>query len=435
MKQVQVIDSIMGSGKTSWAIQYMNEHPELSFIYCTPFLDEIDKIKIETNRKFYDPQYIGGGRKIDNFNALLMDGRDIALTHATFSNANQETLEYLQNGNYTLILDEVIDVLVDFNEACKDTIRKEDIAMLINEKFISVDDYGKVSWIKDSYLGSKYSNVERTARNGHLFYLDDTMLVWQFPPEIFTQFDSVYLLTYLFDGSMLKPYFCYHNIPYVLQEVKRDGDSYYLGEWQNDKEIRKKYESYIEIWDNPTANSYGATMLSKSWYMKQKKESFSKLKSHMYNFFQNVTKAKAKDIIWTAPKDFRKDLKGKGYTLVRSLTKEETQLPKKMREEAEKKIQCFLPCNARATNDFADRKVLAYLVNLYLNPYTKRYFQNKNKVDGTNIEVDQDKHALACMLQWIWRSAIRKREPEHIKIYIPSKRMRGLLIKWLNGEI
>ena len=34
------------------------------------------------------------------------------------------------------------------------------------------------------------------------------------------------------------------------------------------------------------------------------------------------------------------------------------------------------------------------------------------------------------MLQWIWRSAIRDGKP--INAYIPSKRMRELLINWMN---
>lgn len=433
MNTVHVIDSIMGSGKTSWAIQYINEHPELSFIYCTPFLNEVDRIKKATNRAFYEPQHKGGGRKIDDFNNLLMEGRDIVLTHATFANSNADTLEFLKNGNYVLILDEVIDVLVDFNDVCCDTIRKEDISMLINEGFINVDSYGKVSWLKNSYLGSKYSNVERMAKNGHLFYLDKTMLCWQFPPEIFSQFESVYLLTYLFDGSMLKPYFLYHHISYDLNGIICNDSGYYLSEWRDDKEKRQKYKQRIEIWNNSLANSYRATTLSKSWYMRQKEDSFKKLRSYMHNFFQNVAKAKSKDILWTAPKDYRKNLKGRGYIVVRSMTSEESALTKKEREEVEKRLQCFIPCNARATNDYGDRTALAYMINAYTNPYVRRYFSNKNRTDGTNIEVDQDMHALSCMLQWIWRSAIRN--GKRIIIYIPSERMRNLLIKWLDGEI
>ena len=46
------------------------------------------------------------------------------------------------------------------------------------------------------------------------------------------------------------------------------------------------------------------------------------------------------------------------------------------------------------------------------------------------IEVDEEMYALSIMLQWIWRSAIR--EGQEINIYIPSSRMRTLLLDWMD---
>ena len=40
-----------------------------------------------------------------------------------------------------------------------------------------------------------------------------------------------------------------------------------------------------------------------------------------------------------------------------------------------------------------------------------------------------DEYALSEMIQWIWRSAIR--DGKEIWVYIPSRRMRELLKKWL----
>lgn len=37
---IVVVDSLMGQGKTSWAIQYMDSHPEENFIYIAPLLSE-----------------------------------------------------------------------------------------------------------------------------------------------------------------------------------------------------------------------------------------------------------------------------------------------------------------------------------------------------------------------------------------------------------
>lgn len=42
---IQVCDAIMGTGKSSAAITYMNEHRNEKFIYITPYLEEAERIK------------------------------------------------------------------------------------------------------------------------------------------------------------------------------------------------------------------------------------------------------------------------------------------------------------------------------------------------------------------------------------------------------
>ncbi len=49
-----------------------------------------------------------------------------------------------------------------------------------------------------------------------------------------------------------------------------------------------------------------------------------------------------------------------------------------------------------------------------------------------NVEISQDEYSLSEMIQFIWRSRIRNNQP--IKLYIPSSRMRNLLIRWLDDE-
>ena len=59
-----------------------------------------------------------------------------------------------------------------------------------------------------------------------------------------------------------------------------------------------------------------------------------------------------------------------------------------------------------------------------MNVGDKRFYCNHG------VEVDDDMYALSTMVQWIWRSAIR--DGKEIFIYIPSRRMRELLIDWIN---
>ena len=84
----------------------------------------------------------------------------------------------------------------------------------------------------------------------------------------------------------------------------------------------------------------------------------------------------------------------------------------------------FIQTSARATNRYKDRTDVAYMVNRFADPNILKFFRSRN------IELDRDAYALSEMLQWIWRSAIRDDKP--ITLYIPSRRMRTLLIDWIN---
>ena len=55
-RAVQVIDAPCGKGKTSWAIQHMKENPHERFLFITPFLTEVERIKTEcAELDFVDP--------------------------------------------------------------------------------------------------------------------------------------------------------------------------------------------------------------------------------------------------------------------------------------------------------------------------------------------------------------------------------------------
>ena len=56
----------------------------------------------------------------------------------------------------------------------------------------------------------------------------------------------------------------------------------------------------------------------------------------------------------------------------------------------------------------------------------------KTFIESRGVKVNQDQYALSALVQWIFRSAIRDGKP--ITLYIPSERMRGLLVDWLNPK-
>jgi hypothetical protein len=126
----------------------------------------------------------------------------------------------------------------------------------------------------------------------------------------------------------------------------------------------------------------------------------TKLKNSTSNFFKNYTKTKSNENLWTTFKNYQNLLCGKGYA------------------------KGFLSSNTRATNEYRNRIAVAYLVNKFFNPYIKNFFVQQG------VKVDEDAFAISEMLQFIWRSAIR--EENEIWVYIPSRRMRNLLEKWID---
>ncbi len=408
--KITVIDSICGSGKTSWAIQEMNNNVDQKYIYITPFLDEIDRIKEECyNRYFCSPNPNKNGKKIDDFYNLLKKGDNIASTHSLFMNLNSKIIEELETQNYTLILDEAVNILEDMK------INKKDIKILLDSKKIEIDDSTKkIKWIDDDYIGEdlKFSKLRNNCLNGDVYFINNSVMLWTFPVNIFKSFKEIYIMTYLFEGQIQKYYYDMYNIKYEYKSVELT-NKVGLGEYERReyklvdyKEVDKsKYKSLINIYEGKL-NLVGerSTDLSSSWYRKNYKNNMERIKSlknNTYNYFHNMCKSKSSENMWTVYKDYKSKLKGEGYS------------------------RGFVSCNARAVNEFKNKKNLAYLCNIYVNPMHKKLFELKD------IKVNEDFYALDKIIQWMFRSQLRDDKP--INIYIPSKRMRDLLHKWLNS--
>ena len=432
--EINVIDSLPGTGKTSWAIQMMNEHPEERFCYCAPFLDEVRRIKEACpSLKFKEPVY-RNGRKLDNFNFLLSSGDNIATTHKTFTNATEETMEYIADGEYTLILDEVVDIVALYKNMTDDPLHMNDIRALFDREFVECDELGRLVWVADKYPDSKYYPVEELCENNELYCVNSMYIVWEFPPKIFQCFKKVYIMTYLFEGSIMDSYFYMHRMPYEKFVVQKNDDGQYqLIEWTKtyESKLRKKYSKLITIYDDKEMNAYRNHSLSKNWLLdKNNKEGVARLKKHVERYFRHYRTLKASDIMWTTIKSRREVLSGKGYTCIKRVSKEKRA---KMSGKELAEVECFVSLSAKSMNYYNDRHMLAYVYNFYVNPNIKQYINKRSALLGRQTQIDNNQVALSALLQWMFRSAIRNGEP--ITIYIPSERMRNLLKAWLSGEM
>ncbi|MBT2736595.1 DEAD/DEAH box helicase family protein [Bacillus sp. ISL-7] len=415
-KIVKVIDSMMGTGKTSYAIQMMKE-AEINekFIFVTPFLDEVQRIKKEVhNRDFKEPDAKhGSGTKLESLKRLISKGEDIVTTHALFAMADDELIELLSWSNYTLIMDEVMSVI------CQIPVRKGDIQMMLNGGAIEVDESGRVTWKEHPKFDTTFSIVRDYAIAGNLYLVNNIAFVWNFPAKIFNLFDRVYIMTYMFDGQLQKYYYDLHNVQYDYYLVVKEKNRYELGPSSDVPEDRSYLKNLIHIYEG-NLNEIGHidNTLSKSWFINNhNKVNVKCLKNNLYNFLRNIHKAPADKILWTTFKDYKRKIEGNGFR------KEEPENTSKV----DVGQACFIPFNLRATNKYRHKDVLAFCLNRFIHPIEEHFFEQHN------VKVDEDLLALSDLLQWIFRSAVREGKPVHI--YIPSRRMRELLKKWLNNEI
>lgn len=396
--KITVIDSIMGSGKTSFAIDKMNNDKENNYIYITPYLTEVQRIKEScSDRKFTEPYNLGRG-KLNSLHDLILKNKNISSTHALFQKSTETTKQLLQANNYILVLDEVMNVVEQI------PLKKDDLSILLKSDLITVQNTGLVQWNEDKKdCESKYDDIKIMCKNNSVFMVNNSLFMWTFPIDIFNSFKEVYILTYLFNGQVQRYYYDLYNVKYEYKSVKKSSENTYeLCDYiikYNMEEIKNN----IYLLDDDKINNIGDNefALSKTWFEKSDEDLLKQLKNNVSNFYKNKLKinSKSKYNMWATFKDYRSKISGDGYK------------------------KGFVSLGTRATNDYADKSALAYCANTFLNPMIKQFFYMHD------ITINEDLYALSELIQWIWRSRIRQGLP--IDLYIPSSRMRDLLINWL----
>lgn len=436
-QKVTIIDMPCGAGKTSWAIQEMNKDAGRPFVYVTPFLNEIERVRAACGwSRIQEPQPFGGS-KLDDFNELLAAGANIATTHSTFLNATDETLEAIREGEYILICDEVLEVVQQFNDiqaverSEKQAVSKADIEFLLFKGIIQIEPDNKVTWLGGSTGDDfKFGEVKHLAELKRLYCMSGVFFVVIFPPAIFEAFRKIYILTYKFEGYTFKPYLERFGIGYCKACITQSNGIYSLEPYTPayDYEFSRKCSEIITICDDEGLNDPGR-ILSRSWFNKASKEQIQGLKANIRTFFDKYAPhAKADAKMWTTYKDYKDVLKGPGYTQIRPITREERKtLSPEQYKQLQAELSCFVPCNARATNKFRKRWALVYACNYYPVPFIRSFFRS------AGVEFDDDAYALANLIQWVCRSRIRDGEP--IVLYLPSRRMRKLFTDWLKEGV
>lgn len=406
----------MGFGKTSAMINFINREGDgKHFVFVTPYLDELGRIKSGCKtREFFTPEAYDDPEhptdhprsKMIDFKRYLKEKKDIVTTHALFQKCDAETVRLILEGGYTLIMDEVADVISRYDISPYD-------ARMLNERYCNVDEDGRLVWKEEekAYYGDLLDR-KIACDSGVLWYYNKGTLVSVFPISAFKAFDDVYIMTYLFEAQMQRAYFDIFGLKYNYLYVTGNSLETYTITSEPQQYKMPWLKDKIHICAHKKMNRIGDAThaLSKTWHEKHVEEpEMTELRNLCRNFLVYDCKASSKDAMFTTfknPELESKEGSTKPYYSPKGYS------------------SSFVPCNARATNQYRNRWALAYPLNRYVDIGVRNFLTKHN----TNV--DNDMWALSEMIQWIWRSRIR--DGKDIWIYIPSERMRNILVNWIN---
>lgn len=393
---ITVVDARMGRGKSSAAIRYMNRYKGAKrFLYITPYLNEVDRICEQCDFDQSDSDYMSKSAELKTH---IRHGKNVAATHSLFYLMDEEALELVRANHYSLIIDESIQVIERLN------VTDKDFALIISQ-LADVGENGVVRW-KDKEYDGRFCDYKELADAGSLRMIDSALLNVM-NPDMLRSFDEVFMLTYLFDGQYQKAYLDFFGFDYRIIGVELDEDGYRFSN-ATDSPPPLDYRSLIHIVETPAMNKVGdgKFALSKNWFTRRGYDhpDIRALRNNLKKFFQGVPGGNHDSRLWTSFKDARDKLTDRRTGRFRNN---------------------FLQVSARATNEFRNRTDIAYMANRFVDPNLLKFFSERD------IEINSDHFALSEMLQWVWRSAIRDNKP--INLYIPSSRMRELLIDWMNS--
>lgn len=416
-KTVEVLDSLMGSGKTHAIIEYMSKHQDKPWLYISPMLEEVDQRvparAVELGLDFFVPEEDEVNTKSENCLKALHKGMNICCTHNLMYKFTKTHLAAIEKQGYNVVSDEELNLINGYNTS------KADLDFLLDNKLISVDDTsGKVSFLDENMsLEARYGDIKAKADLGMLYAAKRStkFMVVQLSPKIIDCAERFILLTYNYKNSLMQTFLELHN--YEYKEFKE------VSLFKTEDEIKKDLLERIEFIETPSVkkiqNKY---TLSKSWWVNATHEQRGEISKCIRACMTKAGVSKEK-LFYTLPKDYANRSKGFDTTRIGNE-------PSAGKDgEIDESTRTFIACNARSTNKYADKELAVQAYNLFPNQSVKAFIQGQGKM------VNDDVYALNMMLQWLFRGCIRKKSSQKMKIVILSGRMSVLFKEWLTNNL
>jgi hypothetical protein len=418
-KVININDYPCGSGKTTNMIEGFKE--DRKYLVILPLLTEVDRVISQSKEVVFVQPHANDndqGTKSSSLQGQLLLGQNIATTHSMYERLVRPIRDGLLD-DYDIIIDEVPEVVKMVTSKSKRSIQE----FYVDAGYMDVDAAtGLVrpttKWWqnRDEVSDTLSPKILNFAETGCLYLQDGKMFIWALPRSILTAGRSVTVMTYKSEGSMLLAYLRKLGLPY---EVSNDN--------QLEEDFRAKAAKLITIEDIPA--------LSKTNFSHTGQEKGMSSPSYAAKVAQSLKNLKERklvgvdinNILLTSKKDAW--IKAANDNKLHDEDEDDTQTknlkPGVFAKGSRMKDVNWIANTTRGTNDYMHCSHLIYLYDQNINPVLARWL-------GDSSQDFKDAYALSELIQWVWRSRIRKGEP--ITLYLPSPRMRRLFEEWLYSD-
>ena len=118
--EVEILDNIMGSGKTTKILEWIDsKYATEKFIYVSPLISEVgENGRIHRDlkwAKFHSPSLENSKSKSDDLLLMLEQGLNICCTHSLYLIMDDRHLQEIKKHQYILIVDEELGVISNYD--------------------------------------------------------------------------------------------------------------------------------------------------------------------------------------------------------------------------------------------------------------------------------------------------------------------------------
>ena len=425
---IVVHDNVMGSGKTTAMFNMMEKilKYDLSarFIYVSPLLKEVGGYRVKKDGKptgdyqlgrvqerlpeycFRFPLSTGEG-KTRAMMDLIATGENIACTHSCFQGLTKDDIVIIERSGYTLIIDESIDAYDTL------AISKSDLKMALGYGSLVVGENNSLTWNTieqpideiDSVWQSELANI---CENHSAWLIDGQVVLSEFPMPLLKSFESVEVMTYMFEATTMAAWCKANGVTVVKSDVLLQFGM------RTEDSIKSMIKDKIRLYQPKSRKNFA---LSYNWWTNAKKSTLDTLTTQAYNFAKSVNRLDgitADDMIVTCPKN-------------KWFTDTETNTGKGKARGKQYSKATWVPNTCRATNEYSDKRAVLYMSNKSPSPMLTKH------LSSIDVSMNRTDYALSELLQFVWRGCIRKGKAMHL--YIMNQELEKAFSIWLDNDV